>query len=163
MSDMRAEDGNRPLLYVAAPVRASAEEERELVRALRTRAFDLGWAPIWGPALLGGIGLTEADDRQRIMDFDLSVMRRCEALVIVGQRITTGMELELATWLPWHRPVYLAAELAAPRLDAEGFWAGDRVAANRWSVRIDPVVRGAALLDAFARLKADLGGAPWSS
>lgn len=160
---LTAESGNRPLLYVAAPVRAATEAERELVRLERARAFDLGWAPVWGPALLGGLGLTEERDRERIMDFDLSIMKRCEALVLVGRRITPGMELELATWLARHRPTYLAHELAAPRLDADGFWQGDVVASNRWSVRVDPVAQGNALLDAFSRLKADLGGAPWSS
>lgn len=119
---------SRPLLYVCAPVRTATDEERALVRAVRLIAFDLGWVPVWGPALLGGLGLTEEVEREQLLDCDVSALLRCDALALVGTRVTEGMELELRAWLERDRAVYLAHQLppGVPGWSARDYWIRSR-------------------------------------
>lgn len=105
----------RPLLYVCAPVRTATKAEQAHVLEIRQKAFDLGWAPVWGLALFSGLREaaeeTEAD-REKILSADSSVMLACADLVIAADRLTAGMEYELLRWLP--NPIIPEAALDTP-------------------------------------------------
>lgn len=95
----------RPLLYVCAPFRTRTLEEARATHAAIARALELGWAPVFGPLLLRDF-LSDANPNERAaaIECDLAILRACNAVLVVGDRVTEGMRHELEAWRKMEAP-----------------------------------------------------------
>lgn len=143
-----AEIPMRPTLYVCAPFATRTPVEAAETAALVLRAVRLGWAPVFAPDLYRHV-LDEATGRDAGLSCAMSLLRRCDALVIVGSRVTQGMEAELRWWLYRGFPTYTAVTLAEPRGSA---WFEDPAGA-----RFDRLTLGGGVDVALNAIRAEIG------
>lgn len=89
----------RPLLYVCAPyATATPDEVAERDRAIKS-ALEKGWCPIFGPYLLERfVDDNVPEEREAAIECDLAILAWCDALLVIGDRTTAGMQRELAAW-----------------------------------------------------------------
>ena len=92
-------DGLRPLLYVIAPFSSATNRERgERWQAMK-KALALGWAPVWAPGIYSSVLVdSQQGERDVAIDCAISLLRRSDAIIVLGDRITPGMKMELE-WL----------------------------------------------------------------
>ncbi len=85
----------KPLVYVASPF--AGDEPRNTENAIRYCRFavDSGAIPL-APHLLLPQFMSEKTERENAMFMNMVFLGRCEQLWVFGERITEGMEAEIA-------------------------------------------------------------------
>ena len=93
----------RRLLYVCAPWRERTAESMAEVHATIAAALEQGFAPIFAPFLFPALDDSIPAQREAAFECDLAILERCDALVLVGARVSEGMRRELNAWgnRPW--------------------------------------------------------------
>lgn len=87
-----------PVYYVAHPV--AGDVSGNIARALRwlrwltARTPDVTFIAPWIPMLLSGEDDSDPVARARGLEHDVNVVKRCDGLVLVGGRVSSGMALE---------------------------------------------------------------------
>lgn len=89
----------RPLIYVAAPFKTRTMAEARATHDAIALAMRLGWAPVFTPLLFRDF-LSDAneDERSIAIECNAPILAACHALLVVGERVTTGMAAELTWW-----------------------------------------------------------------
>lgn len=90
----------RPLLYVTAPWRTRTPDEAAATDAAIRGALELGYFPVFSPYCLAPTGLRDdvPAERELVLEADLALLDRCDAVLLVGGRLTDGMQRELWHW-----------------------------------------------------------------
>jgi hypothetical protein len=90
---------NRPLLYLCAPFATRTPDEAVATNQAIVRAVALGWVPVYAPYLLDRF-LRDGKPGERALALEcaLGLLDRADALLVVGDRLTDGMRLELKRW-----------------------------------------------------------------
>lgn len=111
-----AQPVSRPILYVCAPFATRTTQEQLKTNRVRLAAMGMGWAPLFAPAALSDLGLEEGNkaDRAASLDVAVSLLLRSTACVVVGKRVTAGMEMELRAACGSRIPCLPAALLCPP-------------------------------------------------
>lgn len=114
------------MLYVCAPWKTrTPAEEAETKKAVRA-ALEKGWAPVFLPFMYDTI-LDESDPEARELGLQAceAVLVRCDKILVIGSRITEGMQRELDLWDQWHSWMFLNRKpLVWPDLPPAGIYAG---------------------------------------
>jgi len=89
----------RPILYLTAPYQTATEGEKALrLEAVRV-AVARGWCPVFSPFLLERAYPEETPEvRVLALDCCLALLAVATALLVVGERRTEGMNVELSWW-----------------------------------------------------------------
>jgi len=84
------------VVYIAHPLRGDWEANLERAREYVDLALRFGYAPL-APYLMGA-HLDDEITRDRMIGirWDIAVLRRCDEMWLCGDRISEGMEAELA-------------------------------------------------------------------
>ena len=87
------------VVYIAHPLNAATDEERERNRANAARwcawaAMVEGVAPVADWVVLSGV-LSEEQGRERGLIIDCALIERCDEVWLTGGRISPGMGVEL--------------------------------------------------------------------
>ena len=97
---------NRPLLAIVAPFGTRTLAERTKTEAAILGAAQRGYCPIFLPYVLREVLFENVpSDREVGLECSVSLVQRCDAVLVVGHRKTEGMARELAAIGP-EVPVY---------------------------------------------------------
>lgn len=88
---------SRPLLYVIAPYATRTPAEADRTDAAIRRGLELGWAPVFLPYVYRGILRDDMPaEREVALLACEGVIDKADAALVVGERITAGMDRDLA-------------------------------------------------------------------
>ena len=97
------------MLYLSHPLSASTDEERQRNRENATRwAAFIAWhckVAICADWIVLSSVWTEAQGRELGLKLDCEQVRRCDGIVVVGGRITSGMTIEIDAGKAWNKPI----------------------------------------------------------
>lgn len=107
------------VIYVAHPVsgdvRGNVNRALRWLRWLMERTPGAVFVAPWIEALLAGADDSDPVQRERGLRDNLEIIKRCDALVLVGGRVSTGMRIELNyAWLHGHACIDLTHLGAEP-------------------------------------------------
>lgn len=94
----------RPLVYIAHPLRGDWEANLADARLWVRAALDAGFAPVAPYLMTEGI-LREPQDRELGLELDLATIAKCDLVWLCGPVISEGMALEREEALRRHIPV----------------------------------------------------------
>ena len=105
---------SRPIVYVAHPYggkRDNLESALAWLRFLRDTFDDLDFTAPWIANCIADPFEDDVATRARALAFDQEMVRRCDQLWAVGERVSPGMSLEITA----------AIEAGRPWINATGF------------------------------------------
>ena len=96
-SEVKAQRGYRPLVYVCSPLSGDVERNTEKARRYCRFAVENGCIPL-APHLLFPQFMSDADPAERnlALFMDIVLLSKCDELWVFGGTISKGMSLEIA-------------------------------------------------------------------
>ena len=89
----------KPVLYVCAPFATRTLAEAALTDAAIRGALELGYVPVFAPYLYDRvISDTFPSERELALQACEVLIAKSDAFLVVGDRLTAGMERDLAAW-----------------------------------------------------------------
>ncbi len=100
----------RPILYLCGPYQTATEGEEALRLEVVRAAVDRGWCPVYAPFLLERAYPEETPEvRALALDCCVALLAAARVMLVVGERRTEGMVVELKWWAEWRTgcgPIY---------------------------------------------------------
>jgi len=95
--EVKAAKTFRPLVYICSPYSGDIEQNTEAARRYSRFAVDSGYIPVT-PHLLYPQFMNDGDQQQRELGlrFALILLGKCDELWVFGDRISNGMQREIA-------------------------------------------------------------------
>ena len=84
----------KKLAFICSPFAGDMERNTERAKGYCRRAVELGYN-VYCPHLLLPQFMREEDEREEAMLLGMEMLRRCDAVLAFGNRISPGMEREL--------------------------------------------------------------------